>query len=68
VQHLNITRKVPHKVLGDVEVIGQAVELSRTPWGVHLPTPEPGEHTDTILAELGYHAATIADLRARKVI
>jgi formyl-CoA transferase len=68
VQHLNITRKVPHKVLGDVEVIGQAVELSRTPWGVHLPTPEPGEHSDAILGELGYDTAAIADLRARKVI
>jgi formyl-CoA transferase len=68
VQHLNITRHVAHKVLGDVEVIGQAVELSRTPWGVHSPTPEPGEHSDEVLRELGYGAAEIADLRARKVI
>ena len=28
VRHLNLTRHVPHKVLGDVEVIGQAVELA----------------------------------------
>jgi crotonobetainyl-CoA:carnitine CoA-transferase CaiB-like acyl-CoA transferase len=68
VRHLNVTRHVPHKVLGDVEVIGQAVELSRTPWGVHSPTPEPGEHTDAVLRELGYGAAEIADLRARKVV
>jgi crotonobetainyl-CoA:carnitine CoA-transferase CaiB-like acyl-CoA transferase len=68
VQHLNVTRHVAHKVLGDVEVIGQAVELSRTPWGVHSPTPEPGEHTDVVLRELGYGAAEIADLRARGVI
>jgi len=59
---------VAHKVLGDVEVIGQAVELSRTPWGVHSPTPEPGEHTDEVLRELGYGTAEIADLRARKVV
>ncbi len=68
VKHLNITRHVAHKVLGDVEVIGQAVELSRTPWGVHSPTPEAGEHTDAVLGELGYGAAEIADLRARKVV
>jgi crotonobetainyl-CoA:carnitine CoA-transferase CaiB-like acyl-CoA transferase len=68
VQHLSVTRHVAHKVLGDVEVIGQAVELSRTPWGVHSPTPEPGEHTDAVLRELGYGAAEIADLRARKVV
>jgi crotonobetainyl-CoA:carnitine CoA-transferase CaiB-like acyl-CoA transferase len=68
VRYLNVTRHVAHKVLGDVEVIGQAVELSRTPWGVHSPTPEPGEHTDAVLRELGYGTTEIADLRARKVI
>jgi formyl-CoA transferase len=68
VKHLQITRKVPHKVLGDVEVIGQAIELSRTPWSVRSPTPEPGEHTDAVLAELGYSADEIAGLRSRKVV
>jgi formyl-CoA transferase len=68
VRHLNITRHVPHKVLGDVEVIGQAVELSRTPWSVRSASPEPGEHTDEVLGELGYAPAEIADLRQRKVI
>ncbi len=68
VKHLNITRHVAHKVLGDVEVIGQAVELSRTPWGVHSPTPEAGEHTEEVLRGLGYGAAEIADLRARGVV
>jgi crotonobetainyl-CoA:carnitine CoA-transferase CaiB-like acyl-CoA transferase len=32
------------------------------------PTPELGQHTDSILAELGYDAAAISDLRARGVI
>ena len=68
VQHLNITRHVQHKVLGDVEVVGQAVELSRTPWSVRRATPEPGEHTDAILRELGYGDAEIAGLRERKVV
>jgi formyl-CoA transferase len=68
VRHLNITRTVAHKVLGPVEVIGQAIELSRTPWSVRSATPEPGEHTDAVLAELGYAAADIAGLRAKKVV
>ena len=68
VKHLGITRKVHHAVLGDVEVIGQAIELSRTPWSVRSPTPEAGEHTDAVLAELGYGAADIAALRAKKVV
>jgi crotonobetainyl-CoA:carnitine CoA-transferase CaiB-like acyl-CoA transferase len=68
VKHLGIARKVHHKVLGDVEVIGQAIELSRTPWSVRSATPELGEHTDQVLAELGYGAGDIAALKAKKVV
>ena len=68
VKHLGITRTVKHAVLGDVEVIGQAIELSRTPWSVRSATPEAGEHTDAVLAELGYGAADIAALREKKVV
>jgi crotonobetainyl-CoA:carnitine CoA-transferase CaiB-like acyl-CoA transferase len=68
VKHLNITRTVPQTVLGDVEVIGQAIELSRTPWSVRSAAPELGEHTDAVLAELGYSADEIAALHARKVV
>ncbi len=68
VQHLAMTRKVPHPVLGDVEVVGQPIELSRTPWSIRNATPEAGEHTDTILAELGYTAQEIASLHANKAV
>ena len=68
VQHLGITRKVAHPALGDVEVIGQPIALRRSNGEVRTPTPEAGEHTDSILAELGYDAAAIAGLRARKVV
>jgi formyl-CoA transferase len=49
-------------------VIGQAIELSRTPWSVRSATPEPGEHTDAVLSELGYGTADIAALHAKKVV
>ncbi len=68
VKHLNITRKIAHKTLGDVEVVGQPIELSRTKWEIRSPTPEAGEHTDAILADLGYDAAAIQALRDRKVV
>jgi crotonobetainyl-CoA:carnitine CoA-transferase CaiB-like acyl-CoA transferase len=32
------------------------------------PAPALGEHTDEILAELGYNAAVVAGLRARRVV
>ena len=60
VKHLAMTRTVPHKVLGDVEVVGQPIELSRTPWSIRSATPEAGEHTDAMLTELGYSAEEIA--------
>jgi crotonobetainyl-CoA:carnitine CoA-transferase CaiB-like acyl-CoA transferase len=68
VKHLAMTRTVPHKVLGDVEVVGQPIELSRTPWSIRSATPEAGEHTEMVLAELGYGADEIAKLRAGKVV
>jgi formyl-CoA transferase len=68
VKHLNVTRHVAHPILGDVEVVGQSIELSRSKWSVRSPTPEAGEHTDAVLSELGYAAADIAALRERKVV
>ncbi len=68
VKHLAMTRIVPHTVLGDIEVIGQPIELSRTPWSIRSATPEAGEHTDAVLAELGYSAAEIAALHEAKVV
>src|ERR1700755_1186937 len=34
VKHLAMTRTVPHPKLGDVEVVGQPIALSRTPWSI----------------------------------
>ena len=48
--------------------IGQPIELSRTPWSIRSASPEPGEHTDAVLTELGYSAEEIAALRASNVV
>jgi formyl-CoA transferase len=68
VKHLKMAAPVHHPRLGDIEVVNQAVELSRTPSGVRYPTPEKGEHTDEVLGELGYDAAAVAELRKQKVV
>ncbi|MBV8525287.1 MAG: CoA transferase, partial [Acetobacteraceae bacterium] len=68
VKHLNITRRVQQPVLGELELVGQPIELSRTPWQLHSATPEPGQHTEEILQELGYSADEITDLRRRRVV
>ena len=68
-QHLGIARPVHHPKLGDISVVGQPITLTAAPQPDSMrPTPELGEHTDSILAGLGYDAAAIQDLRARGVI
>jgi crotonobetainyl-CoA:carnitine CoA-transferase CaiB-like acyl-CoA transferase len=44
------------------------VDLSETPGRFRHRAPTLGEHTDEILAELGYRPAEVAELRTRKVI
>jgi crotonobetainyl-CoA:carnitine CoA-transferase CaiB-like acyl-CoA transferase len=44
------------------------VDLSETPGRFRHRAPTLGEHTDAILAELGYHASDVAGFRERGVI
>jgi crotonobetainyl-CoA:carnitine CoA-transferase CaiB-like acyl-CoA transferase len=60
--------EVSHPTAGRTRVLGVPVKLSRTPGTVRRPAPTLGQHTDEILGELGYDAAAIADLRARRVV
>lgn len=44
------------------------VRLSDTPGEIRHRAPTLGEHTDQIMTELGYSAAEIEDLRAKRVV
>lgn len=68
VRHIGIARAIESPGHGRKELVGQAVDLSRTPWQLRTPTPEKGAHTEAVLSELGYDAAAIAGLRARGAI
>ncbi len=68
VKHLGIAQTVHHKQLGDIELVGQAVTLSRTPSRLVTASPDAGEHTDAILGDLGYSAGDIARLREKGVV
>ncbi len=57
-----------HPTAGATRVIGAPIKLSQTPASVRTPPPVLGQHTDAVLAELGYSAAEIAGLRDTRVV
>ncbi len=52
----------------EVRMPGIVPKLSETPGEVRWPGPTIGQHSDEILAELGYSAAEIAEFRAKEAI
>jgi len=54
---------VEHSRVGTTKAVGLPIKFSDTPGGVRSGAPTLGEHTDEVLASLGYDAARIAALR-----
>lgn len=44
--------KVSHKIMGDIDVPGNPVNLSGTPGFISSPSPDLGEHTEEILQKV----------------
>jgi crotonobetainyl-CoA:carnitine CoA-transferase CaiB-like acyl-CoA transferase len=61
-----IVQRVMHPKLGEIPVVGTPLHFSRMSPGVRTAAPLRGEHTDTVLASLGYSADEIKTLRAKK--
>jgi crotonobetainyl-CoA:carnitine CoA-transferase CaiB-like acyl-CoA transferase len=68
VKHLGAAVEITHPRLGRQRILGQMVKLSRTPAGFAAATPDKGQHTDELLAELGYDKAAIAGFHASGVV
>lgn len=68
VQANELLARLEHPVAGTVEAVGVTVKLGRTPGRVRAPSPVLGQHTDSILQELGFSPDQIRDLRARGIV
>jgi len=52
VKHLGLRQQVPHRHVGSVGLVRNAVRMSATPPDIRAAAPELGEHTNEILAKL----------------
>jgi formyl-CoA transferase len=68
VEHLAMTLPVTHPVLGQLDIVRNAVRMTDAPPTVRAPSPDVGDHTDEVLDELGYPREAIDRFRADGVI
>ena len=63
VRHLGMATPIDHPTIGRFEVVGQGVNLSRTPFHIHAAPPDKGQHTEAVLREFGFDDEAIGGLR-----
>jgi len=68
VKHLGMEHPVDHPTLGQMNLVGQAINMSRYKPRTGMATPERGQHTDEVLEEFGFSASEIENLKNRDVL
>ena len=61
-------RSVKSPRIGDTHLVASAINMEGIPRKIHSATADAGQHTDEILASVGYTKAEIARLRAAGVV
>ena len=67
VQHLGIVKDVVSIHHGPQKMVGQPMQLGRTPSTIVRSAPKRGEHSEEILKELGLETAELSSLKSKGV-
>jgi len=68
IKHLGIPRQITHPQMGVSKLVGSPINMSDTPPKFFRPAPLLGEHTEQVLANLGYDIDAVKELRSSGVI
>ena len=66
--HRKMIVDVDDSETGPVKMGGISIKLSDTPGTIRSLAPDPGQHTDELLSQLGYTRNVIADLRKAEAV
>lgn len=67
-RHRGVIEQVDTPGVGAIKVLNLPAKFSKTPAAITAPPPRLSEHSNEVLADLGYSQAEIAGLRAQGVI
>lgn len=67
IQHLDMVKDVVSTHLGAQRLVGQPMQLERTPSTIARAAPRRGEHTEEVLGELGLSDADLARMKSTGV-
>jgi formyl-CoA transferase len=67
IEHLGMVKEVVSKHRGTQRLVGQPMQLTRTPSSIARAAPRRGEHSEEILREIGLHDAELTAMKAKGV-
>ena len=70
VRHLRMTRPAAHPVLGSIDLLRSPINLSSCPHPASFDcaAPDPGQHSEALLRELGFEPEAIATMKAEGAV